>query len=199
MKITTLRARWEKTALFLGVMVYYLAGYFVINQWTATRTVLYHLDLPFESALPIYPALIFAYILELVFFVLAYWMIDDLDFFKKTARAFLLLITFHFIVFVAFPVEYHLRPVIDPYRGWAYFLVYFYYWMDLPYNCFPSMHVSNVFLIAFILQKYRRGMGWILQPLAVLVAISVVLVKQHFIADVVAGFLVGWFVYEQIF
>jgi membrane-associated phospholipid phosphatase len=75
----------------------------------------------------------------------------------------------------------------------------FYYWLDLPYNCFPSLHVSNVFLVSFFMQRFKKGMGWILFPLSTLVAVSVVLVKQHYIADVVAGIFVGWFVYRQVF
>src|SRR5262249_6337477 len=83
--------------------------------------------------------------------------------------------------------------------GWAYLLVDFYYWLDLPYNCFPSLHVSNVFLVSFFLRKFKKGMGWILFPLSFLVAFSVVCVKQHYVADVLAGMFVGWFVYRQVF
>jgi membrane-associated phospholipid phosphatase len=108
-------------------------------------------------------------------------------------------VTLHFVIFLVFPVEYHLRPDVDPERGWAYLLVDFYYWLDLPYNCFPSLHVSNVVLVSFFMERFKKGMGWFLHPLAALVAVSVVLVKQHYIADVVAGYFVGWFVYRQIF
>ncbi len=193
------RDRLAKNALFFSVLVYYLGGYFILNEVTGLRSVTYHLDFPFEARLPLYPALIFAYIMEFFFMALAYLMVDDLVFFKKIVLAVVLCVSLHFLIFSVFPVEYRLRPDVDPDRGWAYALVSFYYWLDKPYNCFPSLHVSNVFLISFILQKYRPGMGWLLHPLAALVAVSVVLVKQHYIADVVAGFFVGWFVYRQVF
>lgn len=195
----TFRERLVKNALFLSVLTFYLIGYFLVNELTARRSVFYHLDFPFEGNIPLYPALVFAYLLEFAFFALAYLMIDDLPFFKKVASAVLLCVTLHFLIFLIFPVEYRLRPEIDADRGWAYLLVDFYYWLDLPYNCFPSLHVSNVVLVSFFMERFRRGMGWILHPLAVLVAVSVVLVKQHYIADVVAGYFVGWFVYRQIF
>lgn len=195
----TLRQRLTKNAFFFAVLVYYLSGYFLINELTATRGGFHHLDLPFEKSLPLWPALVFAYLLEFAFFAVAYLTVDDLAFFKKIAQAVFVCVTIHFLVFLAFPVEYHLRPDVDPNQGWAYLLVDFYYWLDLPYNCFPSLHVSNVFLVSFFMQRFRPGLGWILHPLAILVAISVVMVKQHYVADVAAGFFVGWFVYRQVF
>ena len=195
----TSRERLIKNFLFFSILIYYLGGYFLINLMTVGRKDLHHLALPFENSLPFAPALIFAYVLEFVLLGLTYLMVDDLPYFKKIVRAFTLCVTLHFVVFLVFPVEYNLRPVINPEQGWAYQFVSFYYWLDLPYNCFPSMHVSNAFLVAFLLQRFRPGLGWVLHPISVLIAISVVLVKQHYIADVVAGFFVGWLVDRFVF
>ena len=195
----TLRQRLAKNGLFLAILTYYLSGYLLLNEFTAGRSGYYRLDLGLERHLPFWPALIFGYLLVFGLLAFAYVAVDDLAFFRKIVQSMFLCTTIHFIVFLAFPVEYHLRPDVDPDLGWAYLLVDFYYWMDKPYNCFPSLHVSNAFLVAFFMQKYRRGLGWILHPMAVLVAISVVMVKQHYIADVAAGFFVGWFCYRQVF
>lgn len=195
----TVRDRLTKNLLFFIVLIYYLGGYFLIDEWTARRGGVHHLALPYEARLPLLPALIFAYLMVFGFLATSYLVVDDLPFFKKVVRAFLICITFHFIFFLIFPVEYNLRPVVDPDRGWAYYLVYFYYWLDPPYNCFPSMHISNSFLVSFILQRYRPGVGWVLFPLAILVAISVVLVRQHYIVDVISGFFVGWLIYRWEF
>lgn len=195
----TIRDRLKKNALFFSILIYYLVGYFVMNELTARRRVFYHLDLPFEKSIPLLPALIFAYLLEFVFFAVAYLMVDDLKYFKKIVMSVFVCVTLHFVIFAAFPVEYHLRPEVNADQGWAYLLVDFYYWLDLPYNCFPSLHVSNVFLVSFFMERYKKGIGWILFPLSFLVAFSVVCVKQHYVADVVAGAFVGWFVYRQVF
>lgn len=195
----TPQERLTKNLLFFSILVYYVGGYFLLNSATTFRRDLHHLALPFEDQLPFAPALIFAYLLEFVLLSLTYLMVDDLPYFKKIIRAFFLCVTFHFLVFLIFPVEYNLRPVFDPEQGWAYQMVSFYYWLDLPYNCFPSMHVSNAFLVAFLLQRFRPGLGWVLHPISVLIAVSVVLVKQHYIVDVVAGFFVGWLVDRFVF
>ncbi len=195
----TERDHLTKTFLFLAIMTYYLGGYLAINWFTTQRGIGFQLALPFEKNLPFYPALIFAYMLIFGFLVFTYLYVNNLAFFKKIVWAFVICLTIHFTFFLLFPVEYTLRPTIDPELGWAYRIVHFYYWLDHPYNNFPSLHISNAFLIAFALNRYRRGLGWILHPLAILVAISVVLVKQHYIADVVAGFAVGLGVYALIF
>ena len=195
----TLRQRIEKNLLFLAVTGYYLAGYFWINEFTAGRGDLHSVALPYEGQLPFVPYFIFAYLLVFAYVSAAYLAVDDLAFFKKVVQSFLVCVTFHFIVFLLFPVEYTLRPTLEYAASWINKVVVFYYWMDLPYNSFPSMHISNVFLVSFLLNRYRPGWGKVLMPVACLVAISVVLVKQHYIADVVSGFFVGWGVFRLVF
>lgn len=192
------RDRLIKTLLFIGIGVYYLGVYFLLNEWTARGGRFHTLALPFEKDLPFVPAAILGYTMVFGFLALAYLVIQDLDFFKKLVKAFFLGLTLHFLIFLLFPVQYVLRPALDPESTGLAALVHFYYWLDLPYNCFPSLHISNVFLVSFFLQRYRPGLGWILHPLAAVVAISVVLVKQHYIIDVIAGFLVAQGVYGFI-
>ncbi len=195
----SLRDRLTKTLLFLSITLYYLAGYFFINEWTSHRHRVFHLALPFEKNIPLLPALIFAYVMIYIFLAVPYLVIEDLDYFKKIVKSFFICVTLHFAIFLIFPVGYNLRPVVNPDQGWAYALVDFYYWLDLPYNSFPSMHISNAFLVAFFMRHHRPYWGWIMLPLAFLVAISVVLVKQHYIVDVVAGYLVGWSIFWRVF
>ncbi len=193
------RVRLEKNLLFLVVLIYYLGGYYVLSEIAAKRTRVFHLSLPFEDQLPFYPALVFAYMLIFAIIAFVFLVVDDFLFFRKIARAFLICVTIHFIFFALFPVEYTLRPKVDPGQGWAYGLVAFYYWVDSPYNCCPSLHVSNAFLVSFILERYRPGWGWFFFPASVLIAISVVLVKQHYVVDVVLGFFVAWMVFRRVF
>lgn len=195
----TSRERLTKALLFFSILLYYMVGYFFVAQWTANRTDMHYIGMTFEKNIPLLPSLIFAYMLLFAFQAFAYLIIDELNFFKTLLKAFYLCVTIHFIIFMIFPVQNILRPVIDPDRGWAYFCVDFYYWLDPPYNCFPSMHVSNTFLISFFLSQYKPKLSWVLYSLATLVSISVVLVKQHYIADVVAGYLVAWAVYRWVY
>ncbi len=192
------RDRGLKTLLFFSVLCYYLGGYFLINLYNQQRGIKYDIGMVQEQLIPFYPIFIFGYVTLFAVIALTYAGIQDIAYFKKTVKAFYLCVTIHFIIFLILPVEYQLRPVIDPAHGWIYRAVHFYYWLDLPYNCFPSLHTSNAFLCAFLLQKYRPGLGWIFFPAAVLIAFSVVVVKQHYVADVVSGAFVAYLVYRVI-
>ena len=195
----TLQDRLTKNLLFFIFSTYYLGGYTVVNALTAHRPDLHHLGFQFEQSLPFVPVLILVYLLNFALLALTYLVIDDLAYFKRTIKAFFILVTFHFLIFLIYPVEYTLRPAVHYEAGWVEKIVSFYYWVDLPYNCFPSMHISNAFLVGFLLNRYRPGWGKILFPVSVLLAISVVLVKQHYVVDVLAGFVVGYAVFRLIF
>jgi len=60
-------------------------------------------------------------------------------------------------------------------------LVSFYFWIDHPYNLFPSMHLSASFFAAFYCMRKGRIIGWITMIMAITVGVSVVLLKQHYI------------------
>ncbi|MBI2067098.1 MAG: phosphatase PAP2 family protein [Deltaproteobacteria bacterium] len=191
--------RLQKHLLFIGVTALYVPGYMGVNWISSRRSDLHQMVLPFEREIPFIPEFIWAYLLIYVFVTLPYLLVDDLVFFRKVVKAFLICIVVHFAFFLIYPVEYVLRPAVDYEWGGIYKLITFYYWVDLPYNCFPSMHISNAFMVAYMLREYRPVLGKILFPGAVLVAISVVLVKQHYIADVVSGYVVGWGIYWLVF
>lgn len=62
-------------------------------------------------------------------------------------------------------------------------------------NCFPSMHVSAATLTAFHLSANASlGIWPFVFPL--LISISAVFTRQHYIVDIPAGAALGWFAYE---
>ncbi|MBI4373452.1 MAG: phosphatase PAP2 family protein [Deltaproteobacteria bacterium] len=194
----TRRDRFTKGALFFSILIYYIGGYFLIGRLVSSRDDIHQLALPFEEKIPFVPGMIFAYILVFAFTASSYVAVDNLPFFKKIVKSFFLCVTIHFVFFLLFPVEYVLRPTL-PYEGWLNKFIVYYYWVDPVYNCFPSLHVSNVFLVTFLFERYRRGSRKFLLPWAILVAVSVVLVKQHYILDVISGIFVAWVGYRVVF
>ena len=64
---------------------------------------------------------------------------------------------------------------------------------DLGFNSFPSLHVANIVFVSLLVWR-KRGARWgcVMAGLATLIAASTMLVKQHFVADVAAGALLGW-------
>ncbi len=67
--------------------------------------------------------------------------------------------------------------------------------LDAPSNCFPSMHVSVATLTAFHLANLMPSLRVVAHVFPVLIAISALYTKQHYILDLPAGFLCGWAIF----
>lgn len=67
--------------------------------------------------------------------------------------------------------------------------------IDPPGNVFPSLHVAHTTMLSSVLIRDRPVLGRVALVMATLLAISTLTTKQHFIADVVAGYILafgGW-------
>ncbi len=111
---------------------------------------------------------------------------------RRVGVAHLVAQTVAFAAFVLMPVSgAELRPLhvpTDTLSGWALALNYR---IDAPFNCFPSLHVATTTLTAIALARVSRPLGWLGATVAALIAISTLLVKQHYLLDVVGGGLLG--------
>jgi len=63
-------------------------------------------------------------------------------------------------------------------------------------NCFPSMHVSVATLVAFHVANNVAEVGNLPFLFPVIIALSALWTKQHYVVDVVAGFIPGWVAWE---
>jgi membrane-associated phospholipid phosphatase len=63
--------------------------------------------------------------------------------------------------------------------------------IDPPSNVFPSLHVAHSSVLALLLRRDRKHLGTVAVAFAALLALSTLTTKQHFIADVIAGFVMA--------
>jgi membrane-associated phospholipid phosphatase len=85
------------------------------------------------------------------------------------------------------------RPLVAP--PWADASLAFLGWVqkvDPPGNVFPSLHVAQTSAIALVLRHDRPRLGLVATVMAVLLALSTLTTKQHFVADMVSGFLLAF-------
>ncbi|HXQ98162.1 MAG TPA: phosphatase PAP2 family protein [Candidatus Limnocylindrales bacterium] len=59
-------------------------------------------------------------------------------------------------------------------------------------GAFPSEHVAGSLVALLGAWRYRRGLFWIFLPFFACMCVSTVYVRNHYIADVLGGLIVGW-------
>jgi membrane-associated phospholipid phosphatase len=96
-----------------------------------------------------------------------------------------------FVVYYIYPTTVP-RPAVEP-DNLLKKAVLIIYGRDNPYNCFPSIHMLDTFLITIFLFKY--GKGFLLKASSAVICISIYLstlfVKQHSVLDAVASTVLG--------
>ncbi len=188
----------EKRNWFFFILGYFAGGYLLINWINQFRTHYYDVSFSFEKSIPFIPAMIFGYILVYFSVLLLYFLIDDIADFRRAVVAYLLLTTVHYIFFLVLPVRYELRPDLAAVTGFGVGVTRLYYFIDMPYNCFPSLHVAYPALAALISWRHHRYSSGIFIVMTVIIAASVIFVKQHYILDVVAGALTSIILFKTV-
>jgi len=161
--------------------------YVSINVFSVGRDA-HTLFLPGEERLPFLP--IFEYLYVLTYFIAALLIVTIRDYvtFRRLARATGLLLMAAYTTYLLFPVYFE-RPHLEvsSLHTWLLSLEY----LDKPYNHFPSLHVALSWLAVFASQVSRRSRAG-LSVLAAGISVSTLFVKQHYIADVLYGFVLAW-------
>jgi membrane-associated phospholipid phosphatase len=187
----TTEQRREKLNWFLFMCGYFAAGYLAINRFNVGRPNPVDLAFGFERDIPLFPVFILGYILVYFSVLFVYIVVNDLEEWRRAVVSMLGATTFAYLVFLLFPIHMALRPEAPVEPGVINALVRGYFFIDPPYNCFPSLHVTYPTLATLVVWRSHPLMRWVFLATTIVVAVSVVLVKQHYIADVVAGFVNG--------
>ncbi len=187
-------AQRTRLKVFGVLLTYMIAGYFVIGRLNLHRDHYWDVALPFEEQIPFVPQLIVAY--ALVYFVVLVGAMRiplmQLAYFRRAARW--LALNFHiaFVIFLLFPVAALHRPPIDPEASVWLALTGFYYDFDAPTNLLPSLHVQMALMGGLLCWRHGGLTAAVGLLSALTVSVSVVLLKQHYVADIAAAALIVW-------
>ena len=167
--------------------------YFFTQRYTLVPVRTFHSRL--DEKIPFWPT--WSWIYSFLYYpAILYinWLVEDPRHFTITAFSYIVLLLMQMGFFALFPVSTpeHWRS-INPGRSWSERFLLFVQRFDAPSNCFPSMHVSVAMLTALL--AYASLGPWVfLFPL--LIALSCTFTKQHYLADLPAGALLGWVAYQ---
>jgi membrane-associated phospholipid phosphatase len=173
------------------------AGYFTIShviQGHNTST-LPRLDL--DRRIPFIPEFVFIYLSIYPLFLLPFFYIRNAAFFRIFSLAYITVMLVCYGTYLTYPVAME-RPSFDEhsFATWALMIVYN---TDNPLNCFPSMHVAMSLLASLTLMEVHRVRGLLALLLTILIAVSTLFIKQHYILDVVAAMVLTLLVYSLYF
>jgi len=106
---------------------------------------------------------------------------------------------FVYLIFILFPTEIYIREQIpESVRSgegfWGFWYGDLMHKTDMPYNAWPSLHVTQSLMIVMLLRYWNIVGGWkeFLTWIAWIgLCISVMTTKQHFFFDLLSGIITG--------
>lgn len=142
--------------------------------------------LPFEKNISMNEWWMLAYVSWVLYISLFCLLIKkELSYFTQLMTGLALI---HGLLFIIYPVEYPRNYDLNSLCALNRFLIS----CDNPRNCFPSLHVSFIFLT--LLAAKRLGISLKIRYLFIIwgavIIVSVIFVKQHYVIDVLAGVLI---------
>jgi membrane-associated phospholipid phosphatase len=167
--------------------------YMVIAVMIRGRT-LFIPELALDRALPLQPGWVFVYWSQWVFSFLPVFVVRGLELRRRTVLAYLTIVIVAYVGFLLYPTVGP-RPaqvVGEDFFAWSLRALYDF---DPPYNCFPSLHVAYSFLAALTAYRVHRRLGIAALVWAVLIAVSTLYTKQHYVVDVIAGMFIAYAAY----
>ena len=174
-------------AALLGALFFLVYG--AVNAWTATRTGVASLHLPWERHIPFLPWTVIPYMSSDLLFVAAFLLCRDSAALRRLAARIAFAILVSAACFLIMPLQYAFaRPEAGGLPGALFSLLSW----DLPYNQFPSLHISLAIVLWPVFAARLRGAARIAAAAwFVLIAISTLTVYQHHAIDLAGGALVG--------
>jgi membrane-associated phospholipid phosphatase len=185
--------RYAQILLALLMFGIWAAGYFFVAHITEAQSTHKLPALAWEQNVPLQPEFVLIYLTIYPTFLLPFVFIHQKDFFRLFSFAYITVMCICYFVYLLYPVSID-RPdlVVDSFSTWVLGIVY---GADRPWNCFPSLHVAMSLLAALTILEVHRIRGILALLLTFWIAFSTVLIKQHYVLDVVAAMLLTVTIY----
>ena len=173
-------------AALMVLLVLMVPFYVFIAEWMPGR-VLHAPEVALDRLVPLQPAWAMVYgSLYLFLILLPLFVVRQSAQIRRTLLAYLAVWGAAYVCFLLYPTAAP-RPASVAGSGFAVWGLKFLYQADPPFNCFPSLHVAHSAVSAMASYLVHRGVGIVAAVCALLVGVSTLFTKQHYVLDVVAG------------
>jgi len=176
--------------------IFWMLSYGVMGGVNAFRDT-YELSMMVDQFVPLWTPAVVGYLIFYPFIFLTFVFIKKGDLMKRGLKAFIYVALITNLFFIFFPTSMA-KPSFEVVSTFDW-IVDFLYSADTPANAFPSQHVAYTALCSILYSKHFKGkwLGFLL--LFLVITISTMLIKQHYVWDAIAGFLIGLGAYYLAF
>lgn len=191
---TTLRGmslkEWGNNIILFVLAAIFSSTMVIINKLHLPGEI-HRLETRWDSAIPMILPFVIAYVAYFPFvylgwfFIFAFWPRQ----FRPYAVAMMLIGIATGLINAVYQT-YAPRAVLDSTEVFARTLLWLYN-LNRPLTALPSLHVSHSLCTGYFLSKIYPKYTWIWATFVILISLSTLLVKQHYIADVGIGALLG--------
>jgi membrane-associated phospholipid phosphatase len=157
-----------------------------------------------DLAVPFLPNTVWIYMSEYYYFAVIYVLCKDMVNLNKYFYSFLSLQFISCVIFWAWPTTFprDLYPLPSDLNAVTSYVFGTLRQTDTPANCCPSLHVSSVYLLSFIFLDEQRKLFPFFFIWGTAIAFSTLTTKQHYLVDVLTGFLMAvihyWFFHRKV-
>lgn len=182
----------NKSIIYFIMTAIFLTLYFGAGTISYQRAIILSMPL-FEEEIPFWTWTIWVYIVlypvYLVWALYSYQKISDMN---KTFYGFLALTVISCGLFILFPVTYPREVFPLPINEEVTTLIFrLMRKADRPSNCLPSLHVGICYFFCFAFKNESRSKFWAAFIISTAVSVSTLTTKQHYIYDILGGFLLA--------
>lgn len=178
--------------VFAALATIFLSLYF-FNNYNQFFPVIDYQGLEWEKKIPFLPWTAWLYASDYVFPLAVGFLISSPFILTTVSWAFFYMSIIVNLLFFFLPIQCPREQYLIP-EGEAWLL----HWIrnvDSPFNSFPSAHVAIVWLTLLAVKQERPKYFPIFLVWALLICVSTLTTKQHFVIDVAGGILIGQLVY----
>ena len=190
---------WSNNYYIVGAAIlfgFWAGGYFLVGRLTEFDQAV-SLTTRFDQRIPFLPKFVWFYMTIYPIFLIPFLNVRDRQFFKLMAYAYTTVMVICYTIFFVFPVAMD-RPTFEVVDLSTWALQKFYN-NDPRVNCFPSTHVTMAMLASLMLYEINRAQGIFCVVLTLVISASTVLIKQHYVADVLVALVIAAIVYYAYF
>ncbi len=176
-------------SVLLAVGVFFTSKiYALLNHGPAVM----NLRTPLDAALPLVPIFVIPYnsLESVIYFTLVAFLLFRTRLFQSACLALITawLVSYAFYFFLQTEV---IRPVLTG-SDTLTRMIRDVYASDNPFNDFPSLHTSLSVILAIHWFRVDRRLGIAAAAWTSLIVASTLLIKQHYVADIVSGLLLAF-------